>query len=194
MDFYTAWEDESCWGQWEDFDDYCEWTCEGWEVCDNVWEEFYSQDIDWSNPDMVDSKCISHIDYMSDDCFEQWSTTYQQCYMEGEYEAMPYMWTDMCDAMIAMQEAHEIFDWAHGNYELALNRLHNMKKNSPPKYQAIQLMIKPATPSAKPKSGYSTTTKVAFGASMVGLIAVAALARKCRNKDKFNEDFLYQKA
>jgi len=112
MDFYTAWEDESCMDQWIDFDDYCEWTCEGWEVCDKVFTDFYSQDIDWNYPDMVDAECISHASYMSEDCMMQWGTTYQQCYMEGEFEAIPYMWTDMCDAMLAFDEAHDIYDWA----------------------------------------------------------------------------------
>lgn len=87
---------------------------------------------------MVEARCISHVDYMTDDCFEQWSTTYSQCYMEGDYYAEPYMWTDMCDAMVALSEAHEIFDEAHyANMSLARVRINNMKQNNPEKFEAI---------------------------------------------------------
>jgi len=55
-------------------------------------------------------------------------------------------------------------------------------------------MIKQDAPSDEPASGFDLISgAVAFGAGLVGTISVIALARKCNSKEKFNEDFLYQK-
>ena len=104
IEFENAWYDEACWAQWDDWDDYCDYI--DWnDQCEAVDRAWFDQDLDWQYPPALRPECIS----MQPDaeCQAEFDKIRDMCNTEGDYEAVPVMWTQTCDAVEALEWAAE---------------------------------------------------------------------------------------
>ena len=95
---------EDCNLQWSDW----LWQCdEDWnEDCEDSIDEWFNSGLDFQTPVRPSEGCAVDPLEMSDECWEEWDTLWEQC---NGYTDTPYWWTDDCEMVDLFSEAWSIW-------------------------------------------------------------------------------------